>query len=215
LFDFGFEMLTRNRLHHETKLLCLFARHRIAGHRQAFCPLWSDVVEPHVVRQRAEIARRREAEGRIVRSDDHVTQERDIRAAGQTKAVCLADARFMHVEKRHSITLCALELPCVVVDAAAAAIPVGVVLDTRHRYVAIAAMQIVTGRKRAAGAFDDDAMDVAVVVGFPQCFVQLDHHLHRDRIELFRPVQRKAHAAVVFFVHDALEIAHVTPPATI
>jgi len=98
LLDFRFEKLFRHRLHRKPELLRLLPGDRIPGHGQPLRPLWPDVVEPHVVRQRAEVACRWKTELRIVCTDHHVAEQGDVRSTRKTETMHLADARLVHVE---------------------------------------------------------------------------------------------------------------------
>ena len=112
----------------------------------------------------------------------------------------------MHVEQCHAISLGALQLPRVVVDAAPA--PVGVLgrLDPGDRDVAVGAGQVVARRERATGTAQDHAMHVRVVVRLPKRLVQLRLELQGQGVQLLRPVQRDARATVRDFVNDAVKI---------
>ena len=166
------------------------------------------MVQPEVCRQGAEIAGGRKGEGRILGRDDHVAQQRDIRAAGQAVAVHLGDGRLVHVKQGHAVALGALQLPGVVVNAARTAIAVVRGLDPRHGQFAVGAGQVIAGREGPAGAAQDDAVDVCIVISLPQGFIQLGLELEGQGVELFRAVEGDARAPALHFVLNALELTH-------
>ena len=121
----------------------------------------------------------------------------------------LGDGGLVHVEQRHAVALRPFQLPGVVVDAAPAAVLPRLGLHAGYRHVAVRAGEIVAGGERPPGAAQDHAVDGGVVVRLPQRLVEFGLQLQGERVQLLRPVQRDAGAAIRHFVVDAVEIAHV------
>ena len=192
-----------HRLQHQPDLRGLAARHGVAGQGQPLGPLRPHVVEPQVVGQRAEVARGREAEGRVVGGDHHVAQKCDVGAAGQAEAVDLREHRLVHVEERHAQPLRALELPRVVVEAARAAVAGAAALAAAARRLG----EVVARAEARARAAHDHGVDLAVGVGVPERLVQLLEQLQRQGVALLGPVQGDAGAPALDLDGD-LRVGH-------
>jgi hypothetical protein len=202
--DLGFEQSGGNRFEHQADGCRLRAGDRVAGERQPLRPLRADVVDPHVVGQRAEIARGREAEHGIVGRDHDVTQQRDVGAACQAMTVHLRDDGLVHVEERHAQALRALELPDVVIDRARAAVR----LLRARRLPCRGRGQVVAGAERPPGATQNHRVHVAVVIRLPQRFVELAQELRGKRIQLLGPVQGDARPAALDLIENGGELVH-------
>jgi len=74
--------------------------------------------------------------------------------------------------------------------------------------VAVAAAKVITGREGPAGALDDDAVHVAIVVGLPDRLAELGQHPQRERVELVRAVEGDPGASALLFVDQAFKVRH-------
>ena len=167
------------------------------------------MVDPELVRQRAKVARGREAEGGGVGGDHHVAHQGEVAAAGEAIAVDLGDDRLVHVEDRHAPALLALQLPGVVVDGPMTAIGRRrLVLDRRDRNFTVSAREVIPRAEGAACAFENYAVYGRVIVGFPERCGKLGLHDIGERVELRRAVQRNAGMAVLHGVEDGVKTGH-------
>ena len=129
----------------------------------------------------------------------------------------LRDDGLVHVEQRHAASLRAFQMPGVVVERPGAPVAVGLlVLDARDRHVRTRPREVVPCRERSASPFDDQAVNVVVMVRFPRGFTQLRHKLQRQRVELIGSIQRDPDAPVLLLVDDVIELRlHRRPPVCI
>ena len=97
------EVLSRHTLERQPDLRRRLAVHRVSGECEALRPLRPEVVEPHLIRQATEVARRGECEGGVLRAHDEVAQARDVVAASETVAMDTGDDGLVHVEELHAV----------------------------------------------------------------------------------------------------------------
>jgi len=116
--------------------------------------------------------------------------------------VYLGDDRLVHIVESSQRSLHFLELPCAVIKISTSA------AATAGFGMVAVGTEVIPRAKRGTRAAHDDRMHRGVIVGFPQCPLDLVAHLLGDGIVPMRTVERDAGTATLDFVSDVLELRH-------
>ena len=92
-----------------------------------------------MIGRRPHVPQRRESDIRVIRHDDHVAIEREVRSSGQTMAMDLGNRGLVHLPEGSHASLKTLQHPAVIVDP-----PTGSPLHTVIGTGQVARRQIIT-----------------------------------------------------------------------
>ncbi|MNZ91879.1 hypothetical protein D3C78_1108820 [compost metagenome] len=163
------QLFGRHGIEYQADADCFMAAQVVAGHQHALSPLRTDVIDPHLNGRGAVGACGGKTDLGVFGTDDEITHQSQIGAAGQAVALNLGDDRLVHVEQHHIQLLGLFQIPAIVIDRFVCRAITGLI--PRRGAIGkacVRACEVVACTEVLASAFQNDHIHIITVIGLEQ-----------------------------------------------